>query len=242
MHSPIHPSIHLPIILPQTSFPLMVYLSIHLLSSLIYSFLSFNHLTAHLLIHLSSHSLVHLSICSSIQSFIHPPIHPPIYLSIHPSTYPSIYPPTCPPTHLVIYLLIHPSICHSTVISWSMPRQVHSYRRSCRRDPSSQGTHSQEITSPQAPPFTKGLILTSLSQLNISGRMGLASTVQTMSTEPPIFTSVGSWRARMMGASREGRSLGKALGPRQAMVEEGPRWVRRLRGARESHGWDKVCL
>lgn len=46
----------------------------------------------------------------------------------------------------------------------------------------------------------------------------------------------------MMGASREGRSLGKALGPRQAMVEEGPRWVRRLRGARESHGWDKVCL
>lgn len=92
------------------------------------------------------------------------------------------------------------------------------------------------------PPFTKDSILTSLSQLNIPGRMGLASTVQTISVEPPIFTSVGSWRTRMVGASgKGGRNLGKALGPRQATVEKGPRWERYLRGILGSYGYDTVC-
>lgn len=64
---------------------------------------------------------------------------------------------------------------------------------------------------PVPPPFTKDWILTSLSQLNISGRMGLASAVQTISAEPPIFTSVGSWRTRMVGASgKGGRNLGES--------------------------------
>ena len=70
---------------------------------------------------------------------------------------------------------------------------------------------------PAPPPFTKGCILTSLSQLNIPGRMGLASTVQTMSTEPPIFTSVGSWRARMVGASG-----GRDRGLRKDQIGHGP--------------------
>lgn len=46
----------------------------------------------------------------------------------------------------------------------------------------------------------------------------------------------------MVGASREGRSLGKAFGPRRAMVEEGPRWEGCLRGAQESYECDQVGL
>lgn len=46
----------------------------------------------------------------------------------------------------------------------------------------------------------------------------------------------------MVGASgKGGRNLGKALGPRQAMVEEGPRWERYLRGVLGSYGYDTVC-
>ena len=45
-----------------------------------------------------------------------------------------------------------------------------------------------------------------------------------------------------MGASREGRSLGKACGPGWAMVGEGPRWEGCLRGAQESYECDQVGL
>lgn len=47
----------------------------------------------------------------------------------------------------------------------------------------------------------------------------------------------------MVGASgNRGRNLGKALGPRKAMVEKGPRWERYLKGVPGSYGYDKVCL
>lgn len=76
---------------------------------------------------------------------------------------------------------------------------------------------------PAPPPFIKDGILTSLSQLNISGRMGLASAVQTISAEPPIFTSVGSWRNRMVGASgKRGRNWGKHLDPDRSWWKKVP--------------------
>lgn len=160
---------------------------------------------------------------------------------MHPFTYYSIYPSTCLLTHLVIYPLIHPIICHSSVSSWSMPCRVYIVIQGhIDVIPPPKELTIKKPPLPVPPPFTKGWLLTSLSQLNISGRMGLASTVQTMSTEPPIFTSVGSWRARMMGASGGSRGLGKAFRPRQAMVGEGLRWEKHLRGLQESYECDIV--
>ena len=192
----------------------MVYLSIHLLSNLIHLFLSFSHLPTYLF---TISLFIHLSICPSIHSFIHPSIHLPIDPYIHLPVHPLIW--------LSSHKCTHPSAIHLPVLQFTgvCPNKDVIIQDHVDVIPPPK-EFTVKKTHPQTPlPFTKGWILTSLSQLNIPGRMGLASTVQTISTEPPIFTSVGSWRTRIVGASGGGKDLGKALGPTQLMVREGPK-------------------